>query len=219
MKFIPILFLLFYASVFLFGLMFFVRVVFGPFSPKIIGQMRKHPIMHVVWGLFAICSFYFLFVLAPSGSPAWMDRIDQRKKLAERVQSAGGWDAVRRDCEMLASNKTEPFEWYPPWTNAQVTTFLNGAEIHYSTNIDYGPLTPAVATLKPREIRYYSGVMRIRLFGMHSTGGHSSPYFGLEIVCGTNNDGYHPHQGDSGGVDGNSHSTYRKVAEGIFEIY
>jgi hypothetical protein len=54
---------------------------------------------------------------------------------------------------------------------------------------------------------------------MHSTGGHSTPYFGLEIVCSTNAAEYPPKSGNSGDVSGNRHSTYNKVADGIFEIY
>lgn len=219
MKFIPILFLLLYAFVFMFGLMFFVRAVLGPFSPKIIEQMRKHPILHVIWGLFALLSLYFLFVFIPSGPPAWMDRIDQRKKLDECVHTAGGWNAVRRDCTLFISNRTDFSYWRPSETNVHVTSFSNGVAINYITNLDYGTLPPALAALKPRELKYHPPVMQIRLFGMHATGGHSTPYFGLEVVCGTNNAEYHPNEGNSGGVSGNHHSTFKKVAEGIYEIY
>lgn len=219
MKTISILFPLLFPIIPLFGLMFFVRIVLGPFSPKIFEQMRKHPILHIIWGLFAVLSFYFFFVFIPVGPPAWVDRINQRKKLQERVQSAGGWDVIRQDCTQFASNRTDYFYWFPPETNAQVTWFSNNVPMHYTTNLNYGTLPPALMTLKPREIRYSPPVMQIRLFGMHSTGGHSTPYFGLEVVCGLNTNGYKPNQGNSGGVSGNQHSTYNKVADGIFEIY
>jgi hypothetical protein len=211
----PLLFLL----IPIFGLMFFVRVLLGPFSPKIWEQMRKHPILHTIWGLFAILSFYFVFVFIPTGPPAWVDRIDQRKKLQERLNIAGGWNAVRRDCTLFVSNRTDYFYWFPPATNVHITAFSNGVAINYTTNLDYGILPPALAALKPREMEYRPPVMQIRLFGMHSTGGHSTPYFGLEIVCVTNAAEYHPDLVGSGGVKGNHHSNYKQVAEGVFEIY
>ena len=212
---IPLLFLL----IPLFGLMFFIRVLLGPFSPKILEQMRKRPILHTIWGLFAVLSFYFIFVFTPAGPPAWVDRIDQRNKLQERVKTAGGWDLIRRDCTLFVSNRNEFFYWFPPATNVQVTWFSNNVAMHYTTNENYGTLPPALAALKPREMRYYPPVLKIRLFGMHSTGGHSTPYFGLEVVCGTNIPEYRPNKGNSGGVSGNHHSTFKKIAEGIYEIY
>jgi hypothetical protein len=211
----PLLFLL----IPLFGLMFFIRVLLGPFSPKIWEQMRKHPILHLVWGLFSILSFYFVFVFIPYGPPAWVDRIDQRKKLQERVNTAGGWIAIRQDCTLFVSNRTDFFYWFPPATNVQVTSFSNNVAIRYTTNLNYGTLPPALAALKPRGMEYRNPVMQIRLFGMHSSGGHSTPYFGLEIVCSTNAPEYRPKVGGSGGASGNHHSTYEQVAEGVFEIY
>ncbi len=222
---VQILFQLVYFFASLAGLMFLVRILLGPFSPKIHAQMRRHPILHVIWGLFSVVSFYFFFVLLPAGPPAWWDRREQRKTVSERVQTAGGWSAVRQGCELLTMNKPEPFYWQPPVTGAWVyPNPQTEPKKYYVTNIDYGPLPPAVAALKPREIRFYPGkqdvaVMHIRLFGMHSTGGYSTPYFGLEVVCGTGAERYRPKQGKSGGVSGNSHSTYKKVAEGVYEIY
>jgi hypothetical protein len=197
--------------------MFFVRFLLGPFSPKIWEQMRKHPILHVIWGLFAVLSFYFIFVY--TGPPAWVERIDQRKRLQERVNAAGGWDMVRRDCALFVSNRTDSFYWYPSATNVHFTSFSNGIAVNYLTNLDYGTLPPALAALKPREIRYHPPAMQIRLFGMHSTGGHSTPFFSLEIVCSTNAAEYHSQNGINGGVSEKSRSTYRQVADGVFEIY
>jgi hypothetical protein len=213
-------------------ILFLARILVAPFSEKVFSQMRRHPVAHLVWGLFCVCGFCFLYILVFNGPPDWWDRRQQRKVVYERVQAAGGWNAIRRDCELLASNKTEPFYWHPAWPHAQVTWLSNGTSMQYTTNIDYGPLPPAVAALHPREITYYPPqslrqfkdrsdvpVICIRLFGIHSTGGHSQPYFGLQVVCGTNSPDYKPKSGPSGGVDGNSHSTYRKVADGVFEIY
>lgn len=54
---------------------------------------------------------------------------------------------------------------------------------------------------------------------MPSTGGNASPYLGLEVACSTNTGLYQPKRGSSGGVPGNRHSTFRQVAENVFEIY
>ena len=61
-------------------------------------------------------------------------------------------------------------------------------------------------------------VFRIKVFGVHATGGNSSPYLGLEVVCDPEAQNYRPRP-SQGGADGNCYSTYRKVAEGIYEIY
>ena len=222
---VQILFSLVYLFASLIWLMFLVRILLGPFSPKIYEQMRRHPVLHVIWGLFSVAIFYFLFVLIPTGPPVWWDRREQRKTISERVQIAGGWGVVRQGCELLATNKPGQFYWHPPATGVHVyPNPQTEPQNYYVTIIDYGPLPPAVAALKPREIRFYPSkqdvaVMRIKLFGMHSTGGHSTPYFGLEVVCGAGAERYRPKQGKSGGVSGNSYSTYKKVAEGVFEIY
>lgn len=175
--------------------------------------------LHTIWGLSVLFSLYFVFVLIPFGPPAWVDRINQRNILQERVNAAGGWDVIRRDCTLFVSNRNDYLLWVPPATNVQMTWFSNHVAMHYTTNLDYGTLPPALATLKPREMRFHPPTLEIRLFGMHSTGGHSTPYFGLEIVCGTNANGYHPHEGSTRGVTGNRHSTYREVEEGVYEIY
>ena len=61
-------------------------------------------------------------------------------------------------------------------------------------------------------------VVRIKVFGIHSTGGHSIPYFGLEVVCGTNAASYRP-QPAHGGVSGNHYDSYKRVTDTIYEIY
>jgi hypothetical protein len=60
----------------------------------------------------------------------------------------------------------------------------------------------------------------MKIFGGHSTGGHSTPYFGLEVLTTSKSTAYRPGVGYwNGGVIGNYHSTYNEVAEGIYEIY
>lgn len=118
----------------------------------------------------------------------------------ERVQTAGGWDAVRRDCIAFAAQNKNGF--YSHWGD---------------TN-----LPPAILALKPMIVQYYPqyGCVSMRIFGMHSTGGHSRPYFGLEIDTSTNSQGYKHGTGyENGGVIGNHHSVAEQIAAGIYEIY
>jgi len=61
-------------------------------------------------------------------------------------------------------------------------------------------------------------VVHVKIFGLHHTGGRADPYFGLEIVSGTNADRYTPPP-SLGGASGNSYNSYRKVADRVYEIY
>jgi hypothetical protein len=130
-----------------------------------------------------------------------IERHSQREMLAKRVQTAGGWDAVRRDCLSFAAQHTDGF--YSNW---------------HDTN-----LPPAILALRPLSVEYAPeyGCIRMRIFGMHASGGHSKPYFGLEVDTSTNNASYNHGTGyDNGrGVIGNHHSIAKQVAEGVYELY
>ena len=144
---------------------------------------------------------YFFFEFTTWWPPTSVERRTQREKLAERVQAAGGWDAVRRDCISFAEQHT------------------NGFTSHWK---DTNGLTPAIVALRPMTVQYEPqyGCVRMRIFGAHSTGGRSRPYFGLEIDTSTNSAGYKHGTGyDNGGVIGNHHSVANQVADGIYEIY
>jgi hypothetical protein len=132
--------------------------------------------------------------------PISVERRTQRQKLTERVQSAGGWDAIRRDCIALAEQNTNGF--YSRWQD---------------TN-----LPAAIAALRPMIVQYSpaDGCVRMRIFGMHATGGHNTPYFGLEVDTSTNSANYKHGSGYSnGGVIGSRYSVPERVANGIYEIY
>jgi len=115
------------------------------------------------------------------------------------MELAGGWDAVRRACADLAEQHTNGF--HSQWRD---------------TN-----LPPTILALKPLLVEYAPeyGRVSMRIFGIHSTGGHSVPYFGLEVVTASGSTDYRPDVGYGGGVIGNHHSAYDQVAEGIYEIY
>ncbi|MGN6556013.1 MAG: hypothetical protein ACTHLW_20080 [Verrucomicrobiota bacterium] len=176
--------------------------------------VRKNPLRFVVWTILAALFVFYIFPrLLMAWPPDWIERRTQRRLILERIESVGGWNALKRECMTLVGQHTnEPFEWF-----------------RYG---DTNALPPTLAALKPMEIRFYPpGIFRgsqqdtsvpvvhIRIFGMPSTGGNASPYLGLEVVCSTNTGAYEPRRGYSGGVPGNRHSTFRKVAENVFEIY
>lgn len=143
--------------------------------------------------LIAIVAFTFFFILPAFlvwWPPVFVERHSQRAKLAERVQAAGGWDAVRRDCIAFAAQNTNGF--YSHWRD---------------TNFP-----PAILALKPMIVKYapQDGCISMWIFGIHSTGGHSTPYFGLEVDTSTNSAGY---------KHGGHHSVAKQVADGIYEVY
>ena len=161
---------------------------------------------------FRLFGFYwFLTLLFSSDSfpPRWYERHAQRKKVLERVQAAGGWEALRRDCiALIATN--ESIRW------------VRGAKN------DAPLLPPVIKALQPKEVDYISPpkldsylprvpIVRIKIFGAYATGGHSTPYFGLQIVASPSIEDYAPTKHP--GASGNSHGDYRKVSEGVFEIF
>jgi hypothetical protein len=185
------------------ALLFIIRLVVAPFSAKVSEEMRRNPGFHLIWGCFAFVGvLFFLGIVEPNmWPPASVERREQRAKVIERVQAAGGWDAIRRGCIILAEQNTNGF--YSHWHDT------NG-------------LPTAIIALKPMLVEYVPpyGCVRIRIFGMHSTGGHSTPYFGLEVDTSTNSASYKHGMGyENGGVIGNHHSIYNQVAEAIYEVY
>ncbi len=186
------------------ALFFIVRLVVALFSSKVSEQMRRHPVIHAIWGCFAFGGgLIVLGLLNPEmWPPVSVERREQRAKVMERVQTAGGWDAIRRDCVRLAEQNANGF--------------------HFSGFRDTNGLPAAVVALKPMAVEYQPqfGCVLIRIFGMHSTGGHSRPYFGLEVDTSTNSVSYNHGAGyGNGGVIGNRHTVAEQVAEGIYELY
>ncbi len=191
---------------------FLVRLLCLPFMPRVANQMRSHPAIHILWGGFAfVWSLLFFVIWNPAlWPPNWMELRAQRAKIEERVQSAGGWSALQKACDALAAtNQDEEFSWQFGQTNA---------------------LPTAIAALKPWQVRFdppsqvggikgeqQAAVVQIKFFGMHSTGARSTPYFGIEVVTGTNTEGYHPVS--SGGVSGNSYHGCTMVTDSIYEVY
>jgi hypothetical protein len=163
----------------------------------------ERKLLRVLLGL--LLTVITLALVLPSLLVAWppqhLERRSQREKVREWVKMAGGWDAIRRDCVSWAEQHT------------------NGFSSHWH---DTNGLSLTLVALKPLLVLYEPtpGRVSMKVFGAHSTGGHSTPYFGLEVLTTSKSEAYRPGVGYwGGGVIGNYHSTYKEVAEGIYEIY
>jgi hypothetical protein len=134
-----------------------------------------------------------IIALVNAWPPAFIERRTQREQVLERIQSAGGWQVLRRDCATIVEqNRDTYFVWFRGHTNA---------------------LPPSIATLKPREVRYYHDagmpeIVDIKVFGYRSTDGHQPPYFGLRVVSGAGADTYQPKD-----------MRFELVTNSIYEIY
>ena len=202
--------------------LFAVRLMGAVFSTKISGQIRRHPVIHSIWGCFAYVGVVvFLAILNPAMSTwwplGWFERLSQRQILMERVKSAGGWDSVRRDCVSLVALHTNGFLLF--WANTNGVHFFYLDE--FGTNdlflrIETNRLPASIVALDPRKVEYApkDGCVRFRFFGSHSTGGIVEPYLGLEVDTSTNSVSYKHGAGTEYGD-----WTYKKVAEGVYEIY
>ncbi len=180
------------------ALIFFVRLLCSTFSREVRASMFRHPVKHYAWGIFSmITALLWLSGFNPLQflSNVWETR-SLRIQMAQRALSAGGWEAVRRDCLLLmATNET--FRW----TRSQ----KNEANI----------LPPALAVLKPQEVYCDVSVVHLKIFGMHSTGGHSTPYIGVDVVVGPVGETSQPKLSAAG----HTSRHYSKLSDGVFEIY
>jgi hypothetical protein len=212
-----ILVALFYIPIFL-AIALGVRVVFALVSPDSRRSLRQHPILHLVWFL-AIPACFLLYGVSFSAylhrSPwfYWSERREQRQQVLERVQSAGGWAALRRDCVSLArQHPDDPFVWRP--------------------SEDLKSLPPTIAALKPKEVTYYSPklmqdfkserhlpIVRIMILGQHPTGGHTVPEYGLEVMSGDTGEVYQPPPNPYITAPAVVYWHSRNVADDIYEIY
>jgi len=70
--------------------------------------------------------------------PFWLQRLDHRQAVKERVQLAGGWDVLRNDCSrLLKINQNNYFFWHRGLTNQPA-------------------LPAAIAVLKPMFVEVYT---------------------------------------------------------------
>jgi len=216
------------------AVLFIVRLVCATFSSELSNQMRKHPVIHRIWGCFAFVGVLVFFGVLNLNAwpPLFIERHEQRQEVLQRVQSAGGWKAVRLGCETLATNYPNGFIWFPSRSNVWVYPNPTAeSHKHYITNLDYGLLPAAVAALHPKDIRFETPrqlgdvnddsqtiIVSIWIFGTPGSHVHPTPYYGLAVPCGVGADNYKPQISEQG-VIGNRHSSVRKVADGVFEVY
>jgi hypothetical protein len=180
------------------------------------GTHKKLSVWRFLWiPLALVAVYYFLLVILPWYPPEWLERRGQRQEVLQRVESAGGWAALKRDCDSLADRYKDDqygFRWMRGDTNS---------------------LPAAIAALKPKGVEYYSpsvlkqfgdngffgsnAVVRIGIFGAHATGGHDQPSLGLDVVCEQGVVSYNPNRLRS--TTPLRYWRYRKITDGIYEYY
>jgi hypothetical protein len=132
-----------------------------------------------------------------------MERSTQRRQVLERVQAAGGWDALRRDCALLASTNAGGFSW--SWLRR-----------------DTNSLPPAIGAMHPRRVEFYPNQInphvRIFIFGTHNTDGHDQPSLGLDVLCESGVTNYTSADNLRSDIP-RRYWEYRKIADGIYEFY
>jgi hypothetical protein len=169
--------------------------------------------------------------------PLWLKRHNERQEVLNRVQSAGGWNALRQACESYASNHLHSDSWQSPGTG--VFVYVNGhTKEPYATNYLHESVPPEFAALKPQSVYYHSPegfikpagfseipVIQIGFLGTHRAFSidNSMPFYGLEVACGINANDYVPQPSNtrfsSNWFPLDWYSHHRKVTEGIYEIY
>ncbi len=153
----------------------------------------------VTCGIVVIVAFLYPSV----GTPWTIQRLKQRKMISERVQQAGGWSVLRKECGTSFSGVTTNFIRWRKGVDAE-------------TN-----LPPTLAKLRPLEVRVYADpdgrvIARIKFYGAWSTGGRGIPYYGIWVVCSPTPNDFTPKL-DFGGntVKG----VIKKITNSIFEVY
>ena len=157
------------------GMTFFFACVFAPFSTRYASQVRSRPISHIIWsiiGLFSLMLLLITFGFEPPGLNRLVlhfEKPHQRHVVFERVQSAGGWDILRKESEdLLDKYHGKDFLWMKWETNRP-------------------PLPDSIAALKPQIIEIdertnLPPILRVEIFGMWHTGSEPTPYYGIWIM-------------------------------------
>ena len=186
-------------------------------------EPKRRPLAYLFWIPAGLLVIYLLFLtcfaLVPSviyWPPDRLQRRHQRQAVAERIRSAGGWAALKRGCDTLAdAYKDDPYGF---------------RSFSHDTN-----LPPAIAALRPKLVEFYPRstlrelpaqaarlfgtnlVVRIAIFGAHSTGGHGQPELGLDVLCEPGITNYSPARLRS--TTPETYWNYRKITDDIYEFY
>jgi len=137
-------------------------------------------------------AFYHLFSMEEP--PFWLQRIEQRQEVRARVQAAGGWDAVRRECLQL-------------WQTNQ-----DGGMVWNKFQTNQPALPPALAALRPMFVNATSpGIIDITLYGMGETGHRGQAGYGLWVFCDVSTNLAEPRRYPN--------CTYHKLSDNVYEYY
>src|SRR6185503_150441 len=169
----------------LIGLAFFLQAIRALLSSGIREQIARHPILHILCAVFGVLAV-FLFLLLGFivwWPPTFIERREQRRVVAERIQSGGGWMALKDACGLLAGNALDGFVLRRNQRGGQEEFILTTANMESVI-----PVPTVISNLRPRYLEYdgrqsvRSGepetevqVIRFRVLGVHATGGHSRP--------------------------------------------
>lgn len=182
-----------------FSLLFLYRTVGAIFSSRLRDQIRNKPFAH--FRMF--CAIPIVVGLTAFMHPAWLKRYEERSKALKMVEQAGGWDALRKDCSVIASRATNYEYGDLVWQK-------------YMTN--FPPLPPSVAVLDPYQIRCThegsASIVRIHVLGHHSTD-FAWPEYWLWFYCGDKPENYAPTVNP---LSAWFSVTKRSMANGVFEV-
>jgi hypothetical protein len=149
-------------------LTFIARIIGAVYSPRSRQEIRTNPVRHFLWFLTIPLALYLSGVL---GGPFRSKIAREREWALERVQLAGGWDAIKRDCLVLANepNNADGFDWY-----------------QYGSASKWTPLPQAIAALNPIRVMWNSNepvpIVRIHVVGRYNTD-NAWPQYWLWFVC------------------------------------
>ncbi len=182
------------------GIFLIARLTAASFSAASARHIQKHPGLHA-----ALTSLALLLILtgffAPFMPPAWVERRAQRKFVFSNVESQGGWPEFKRECDFLIgySHHAGKSQWFSPMGDTLPTPCR------------------MLTALKPRQVEVDVWADRptcviIQVFGLHSTGGRDTPYYGLVYQQTTN-----MHRCVAEGLFNRVRP--RKLVDSIFEVY
>lgn len=179
--------------------LFLYRAVGAFFSSRLRNEIRSRPCDHFLM----FCALPVAVGLIVLIHPAWLKRYEERGKAFTRVEQAGGWEVLKRDCLIIAS---------------RATNYDHGDLVWLKNMTNFPPLPPGVAALDPYQIRCTregsASIVRVHVLGHHSTD-FAWPEYWLWFYCGDQPNNNEPK------VDIRSawfSVTKRKVASGVFEV-
>jgi hypothetical protein len=194
----PLLFVAVLVASSWFAVMSVINLLTALFSNESQKKISARPVFLFSWLITIPLSVFLFFLIHPSPL-----KLQKEKRIAfERVQAAGGWEAIKRDCSLLTNQSDGYFVWFRRSTN-------------------YADLPPAIAALKPFEVRSFTDerlhvpIVRIHVLGLTSTD-DAWPHYGFWIICGETPADYKP-KFDFSAMNFRGYA--RLITNSVFEIY